>query len=143
MKTVDKNKWFHHRLRAESFLDGMLLLADDIRSYKHAVALLAVHASISLADAVLVAFAGARSNEQDHRSVQEMLRKLCGTMKVSPEGIGHLGWLLGKKTYFAYADSRVLEVDARIARVKAERFKAWVNRNFPEVLAVRQDYDAS
>jgi hypothetical protein len=133
MKTVNRNNWVFHRIRADAFFDDMTFLAGDIETYKHTVALLAVHASISLADAVLVKYTGRRSTDQDHRVVLSMLTKLCGVHRLPSDGVRHLSWLLGKKTDFAYSDRLVIRSEAESARTKAQQFVTWVNRNFLEV----------
>jgi hypothetical protein len=134
MKKVDRQQAGCHRDRAESFRAGMNLLADDLSSYGNAVALLAVHTAISIADAVLVACTGERSNERDHRSVLRPLRALCGFRRKDQAGIKHFAWLISQKTDFAYGDRRLnLENDVKLARVKAERFIAWAYLSFPEI----------
>jgi len=129
MRSVEKSKAIHYRVRAESFFNGMSLLADDMKAYSHAVALLAVHASISLADALLIACTGQRSDDQDHRGVLKALERLCKSRRLAGdrEGIKHLGWLLSMKTDFAYGDdSLALVRQVPKARLNAERFFAWV-----------------
>src|ERR1035437_9168557 len=116
MKTVNPNNWVFHRIRADAFFDDMTFLANDIETYKHTVALLAVHASISLADAVLVKYTGRGSTDPDHRVVLAMLIKLCGAYRLPSDGVRHLSWLLGKKTDFAYSDRRVIRSEAESAR---------------------------
>jgi hypothetical protein len=143
MKSVDKDKWIGHRIRADSFFEDMRFLEADDKNrqmnrqkqvHKQTIALLAVHASIALADAVLVAYLGLRSNDQDHRTVVKSLAKLCGDRRVPQDGINRLSWLLGRKTDFAYSDRQVLEDEAKAASINAERFVTWVNNNFREVI---------
>jgi hypothetical protein len=139
MKPVDKDKWICHRIRADSFYEDMRFLeADDMNRqrqvHRQTIALLAVHASISLADAVLVAYLGVRSSDQDHAAVVKSLAKLCGDRRVPPDGINRLRWLLGRKTDFAYSERQVLEDEAKAASIKAEQFVTWVNNNFREVI---------
>src|SRR5205823_3263708 len=66
MKSVNRQRMAHHVTRAESFISGMRLLMDDLKTYGNCVGLLAVHSAISFADAVLVGSKGRRSNDQDH-----------------------------------------------------------------------------
>jgi len=134
MKKVDTNLVLHYRSRSDAFLLGMQLLAEDPVYYGHSVALLAVHTVISLADAVLIGCTGYRSNEQDHRTAVDAMRKLCGSRGVDPVGLTHFDWLVQRKTDFAYGE-RSLHPDRDIgmAKVHAERFAGWAYRNFREI----------
>ena len=142
MKEVDRAMARCHRDRAESFREGMSLLADDLPSYGNAVALLAVHSAISIADAVLIACTGRRCNEPDHRSVLKPLRTLASSRRADPTGIGQLAWLVSRKTDFAYGDRSILDNDIANAKFKAERFLAWAYKNFPEIRRSEEEHDA-
>ena len=134
MKAVDRIRVLHHRDRAESFISAMKFLADDLATYKHAVVLLAVHASISFADAVLIACLGQRSRDQDHTAAIRDLRALCRTRRIDEKGIAHFSWLLQRKTDFSYGDHpRYGHTDVQSAMLNAERFQTWVYRTFGEV----------
>jgi hypothetical protein len=145
MKKVDRTQARHHLDRAESFRRAMIDLrdlADDLHRYGYAVALLAVHAAISVADAVLIAYTGRRSNDRDHRTALGALRELCGLRGADREGIRQLGWLLSRKTDFAYGDKRIdLTKDVAHAKDSAERFFAWAYRQFPEIGRIEADND--
>jgi hypothetical protein len=119
-------------------------LADNLHRYGYAVALLAVHAAISIADAILIACTGQRSNERDHRTVLNNLRGLCGSHGADQEGVRQLTWLLSQKTDFAYGDKRIdFSKDVTHARVSADRFFAWAYRHFPEIGRIEAENDAS
>jgi hypothetical protein len=77
----------------------MRLLSDDMPAYASSVALLAIHCSISLNDAISVGVDGKRSKSRDHGRAAIDLEKLCKTAKVTDRrGVQHLSWLLGWKT---------------------------------------------
>lgn len=134
MKKVDRTKARCYRDRAQSFIEGMRLLSLDLASYGNGVALLAVHAGISLADAILIACTGRRSNEQDHHSVLQPLRALCGSRNTDQEGLNHLAWIISQKTDFAYGNRRLdPDKEVTMATLRAERFVAWAYRCFPEI----------
>lgn len=133
MKQVDRVMMAHHRSRAESFLSGMKFLSDDLTTYAAAVALLAVHGAISLADAVLIGYQGRRSREQDHRTAAIFLEKLCNSRRADRSGLKHLIWLLARKTDFSYGEQRFNQSEVKSAVLTAERFQAWIYRTFPEV----------
>ena len=131
MKALDKHVMLHHRARSYAFYQAMRLLSDDVNAYGNAVALLAVHAAISLADAILIGCTGKRGNEQDHRAAIGALSRLCGERRINRDGIGHYRWLIEKKTPFSYGDRRLdPDKDNNNAMVKAERFTVWAYKYF-------------
>lgn len=113
----------------------MRLTADDVTAYGASVALLAVHSSISLNDAIMVGTTGKRSKSEDHRRAAVELEKLCKTVNVKDKkGIQHLIWLLSRKTDVAYGTERLDSVLLLAARDRAERFQVWAYNNFKGVL---------
>lgn len=132
MKTVSKDRMPHHRDRADAFFRTMQLIADD-EQFRDAVPLLAVHTSISLADAVLIGCTGQRANDVNHRETLKALQKLCTSKRCDPDGVTHLTWLISRKTEFAYGDRRLDRADINSARLHAERFVSWAYSNFPEI----------
>lgn len=70
----------------------MKLVSDDMAAYGSSVALLAVHSSISLNDAIAVALTGMRSKSDDHKRAAKDLEKLCNASKViDRRGVQHFG----------------------------------------------------
>jgi hypothetical protein len=123
--------------KADHFLQGMKLLADDVEAYRSGVGLLAIHSAISLSDAIKVGLTGKRGKYQDHSQAADELRRLCATNRVSnTKGVNHLAWLLGKKSLAAYERDRFDNESVRIAVEKAERFNAWAYNQFKGVLRV-------
>lgn len=115
----------------------MRLLADDLQAYDAAIALLAVHAVISLNDAIQVALSGKRSKYENHRQTISDLERICRSNGVIDTwGIGHLKWLLGHKTAISYGDRRFINI--AVAKDKAERFRTWVYISFKEVLRAQE-----
>src|SRR5215210_2577377 len=119
MKNVDRTRMIHHRTRAKSFFDAMRLISDDLSTYGQAVALLAVHSAISLADAVLVANIGQRSNAQDHSMATRPLDRLCQKKELDRTGIKHLVWLMQRKSRYAYDDDPLVHSEIKLATVIA------------------------
>jgi len=100
----------------------MRLVAGD-ESFKDAIPLLAVHTAISLADTILVGFAGRRGNDVNHRESLNELGKICNQRKQDSTGLKHLDWLLKRKTDFAYGDKNLnIDTDIKAAQLHAERF---------------------
>jgi len=101
-----------------------------------AIALLAVHGSISLNDAIQMALRGVRSKAEDHRAALVDLERVCDQHKIKEiQGVEHLKWLLGKKTDIAYLEKRFAHSDAALDH--AEKFYWWAYNHFGEVLRVQ------
>ena len=123
--------------KADHFLRGMKLLADDISSYRTGIGLLAIHSAVSLGDAITIGITGKRGKYQDHARAASELGKICASHGVSNmQGIDHLSWLLGQKNTVAYEDRRFDDKSVRLAIDKAERFNAWAYNYFKEILRV-------
>ena len=69
---------YHHKTRAEDFFCALRLLADDVTSYGNAVALLAVHCAISMADAVCLLKTSSHSGSENHEEAVIAFRKSKG-----------------------------------------------------------------
>ena len=113
----------------------MRLVSEDMSAYASSVALLAVHSSISLNDAIAVGVTGRRSRSEDHRRAATALEKLCNLSRVTDrKGVQHLTWLLAWKTDIAYGEKRLDQTFLLAAKDRAERFQAWAYNNFKGVL---------
>ena len=101
--------------------------------YVQALPHLAVHASISYADAILVGFTGERGSNRNHKESLKALKKLCDSMHRDSDGLKHLTWLLGNKTELVYGDKSFDFDEAKSAKLHAERFVTWAFNAFPEI----------
>jgi hypothetical protein len=121
--------------KADHFFQAMRLLSEDMPAYASSVALLAVHSSISLNDAIAVGVTGKRAKSEDHKWAARDLEKVCNVRKVTDrKGIQHFSWLLARKTDIAYGEKRLDRIFVLATRDKAERFQAWAYNNFKGVL---------
>lgn len=123
---------WHYRQRADSFYQAAQLLDLDV-TYGPAVGLLAVHSSIALTDAVLVAEEGARSKEDSHGVAANQLEKLCLARGLDRVGLRYLRDLLSKKTRFSYGEDAVRDDEFKSAKVKMEQYTKWVYGTFPRL----------
>lgn len=123
------------RDRAEAFFRSVQLLGADPLdpNYAPAVGLLAVHSSISMTDAVLVAFDGHRSKAEDHSVAASELEKLCSAKRIDAAGVKHLKELIGNKTRFSYDDAIIRDEEYKKAKLRMEQFFKWVYGTFPEL----------
>ena len=109
----------------------MRLLALEPERYGYALALLAVHATISLADAIALHHSHDRSKSEDHADAVRLLEKICPSRAEGREGLKHFSWLIARKNRIAY-EHHALDMKNEIigAKLHAERFFAWVTRTF-------------
>lgn len=133
----------HYRERGDSFLHAAVNLDIlDHDAHGPAIGLLAVHACIALADAILVAVEGERAQGQDHGEAARRLRAWCSAKRAQDGGIRHFEWLLGRKNAFSYDDRRVETADLLAAKMKMEQFFAWAFQTFPSVAQISEARDA-
>ncbi len=138
MKNLDPIRTAVFLNRANALFEGMKFLADDLRTYDAAVALLAVHGAIALNDAILVALTSRRSVAEAHDQAVRELQRTCKRLRIqSKSGVQHFRWLISSKTAISYADERFGRADEAFAH--AERFSTWAYNNFKEVLRVQAD----
>lgn len=126
-----------YRSRALQLSNAMRLCADDWRSYASAVALLAVHSAISFNDALCIRVLGERPKGEDHRNATNSARKACKKAKIDPVGIKHLEKLLSAKADISYGDRTVDVKYAETLSIAAQRFQAWVEKNFASGRIIR------
>lgn len=121
--------------KADHFLQGMKLLAEDVPAYRTGIGLLAIHSAISLGDAITIGITGKRGKYQDHAHAARELGRICASHRIShKQGIDHLRWLLGWKNAVAYAHDRIDDQAVLMAVDRAERFNAWAYNHFKEIL---------
>src|ERR1039458_3296680 len=88
--------------RGSQLAKAMRLCRYNHPAYPSAAALLAVHRAIAYNDAVQIKLTGDRSRSQDHGQAIAAIRRACGTAKIEPRGVAHLGKLLSMKTDVSY-----------------------------------------
>ncbi len=92
----------HYVDKADHFLQGMRLLADDFATYRTGIGLLAIHSAISLNDAILAGVTGERSKAEDHSAAARELERVCGELKIEKTpGVRHFSSLLRRKSDIA------------------------------------------
>jgi hypothetical protein len=139
LKNLDPIRTELYVRRSNSFFEAMRSwvgrLPPNRLSTDAAVALLAVHGSISLNDAVQMALRGGRSKHEDHKATVSDLNRICVQNRVrETQGVEHLKWLLARKTDISYSDKRFAHSDAALDH--AEKFYRWAYNHFREVLLV-------
>lgn len=129
----------HYVEKADHFLQGMRLLANDLATYRTGVGLLAIHSAISLNDAILAGIRGEHSKAENHSTAVRELERICGELKIEKApGVRHFSFLLSRKTQVAYGDQRIDDNEVKSAIDRAERFTNWAYTHFKEVLGGRR-----
>lgn len=133
MKKVDPSTFTIYRDRADAFLRTIPLMQDlDEPGHGPSLALLAVHAAISLTDAVLVVETGARSDD-DHSATANELKRLAKAKRLDAKPVNGFQWLLSNKNHFAYDSKSLNEKDVKTAVRHAQIFATWVFESFKSV----------
>ena len=129
----------HYRHRADSFHRAARDLEQlEPTAYAPAIGLLAVHACIALADAVLVAVGEKQNRADDHGEAARRLRGWCSAKAIQDSGLRHFEWLLARKTHFSYDDRYMDGGELLLAKVKMDQFFTWAFQAFPEVARIKE-----
>ncbi len=91
----------------------------------------AVHAGISMADALTVFYLGQCSASQDHREVLRLLDSVRFEQAELTRNKRHLSDLLGAKNAAEYEDRMMRESDANQAIEYCARFCEWAREKLP------------
>ncbi|PIW80568.1 MAG: hypothetical protein COZ98_01655 [Candidatus Omnitrophica bacterium CG_4_8_14_3_um_filter_43_15] len=125
IKTVeaDRAQYINYQKKAEEFY--MAMLQAEKSGHWNAVGLNAVHCAISMADALLVKFAGIRSISNDHMVVVEVIKQNLDVRDMQNK-LNSLLHVLAKKSLIEYDSVPFSKNDASDIAKQAERFYLWV-----------------
>lgn len=124
----------HYLIRARDFLEAMKLLRDELGVYGYSSALVAIHGSISYADALRIGLGGQALSSDDHRTATKGLRQALATHKYErSDGVAKLARLLGEKSAIAYGSDSVAETKFKSIIQQAERFAVWAETTGKEL----------
>jgi hypothetical protein len=129
-RALDRTRFVNYRGRADEFFHGMQDEAELERF--GASALLGVHASIALADALTIHETGKRAADEQHKDAVRLLAWVCSTRNVEEGGCERLGRILAKKNEVAYS-RRYVPADTnelKELRRNVEGFFGWAYKNF-------------
>ena len=127
-KVVDRGQAPNYYAVARAFrtsAEALAELAGRGDTYGNAIALLAVHAAISHADALAVAFGGVKSTD-DHTRAPDLLKNVLKA-KLPAEMATLLRSAIGAKDEVSYQGAYYPLEDGRRLLEKAERFYAWAD----------------
>ena len=91
----------------------------------------AVHAGISMADAMAVYYLGLRSAAQDHNESIRLLYRIGIDRKELERNAKHLTDLLDVKSLAEYEERPLKAADAEVAMKKSARFRDWAAGRLP------------
>ena len=118
-----------YRTRSDQYAAGARRSA-KLRHWDSAVGN-AIHAGISMADALAVWYLGMRSTSPDHGDAIELFFRLSfGTKEVDENG-KHLSKLLELKNAAEYEDRSLREKDWNAAESHMTRFLGWAEKKLP------------
>jgi len=122
MVEIDRTQYMNYQLKAEEFY--MAMLQAEKSEHWNAVGLNAVHCAISMADALLVKFAGVRSISNDHMVVVDLIRQNLNINDIENK-LNTLLRILAKKSLIEYDSVPFSKTDASDIAKQAERFYLW------------------
>jgi len=124
---VDKSNSRDFKLKATDFYHGIEVAREA--SLWHTLGVTAVHATISIGDALTTNYLGVRSTADDHRLAKEIL------LKIQIDGMEQYanvyGRIVAKKNAITYERRRFTEKEAQELAKQAQRFYDWAVRQLP------------
>lgn len=127
-KTVDKNLYKNYITKAEQFL---YMMQEALLHKKwNAVGLNAVHAVISINDAICVYYSGQKSIGEKHGDTVVLLLTIFADEEAKKIS-NHLSWLISRKSLVEYEARLFFETEAYEAAKHAERFIVWAKNKLP------------
>lgn len=130
MRSLPKTKYTNFVRKSEQFLRSSESAAE--RGDWDAAVSHAVHAGISMADALTVFYLGQRSASQDHGNILRLLDSIRLERGELDRNKRHLSKMLALKNRAEYEDRMLRESDAIHALEDCRRFCDWARRRHPE-----------
>jgi uncharacterized protein (UPF0332 family) len=126
-RKVSPEEWRAYRRKGRVLLEA----AEISLEYElyDAAAVLAIHGSILVADAVLIRTAGVKSASDDHRDVIELLG---ARVKNPAPAKRHLGMVLSVKNHVEYTGESASSEEATNLVRSAKRLLAWSKEYLPD-----------
>lgn len=126
-RNVAADEWRAYRRKGRVLLEAAEISL-EFELYD-AAAVLAIHAGILLADAVLIRTSGLKSASEDHRDVVELL---AARVKNAAPAKRHLGSILSVKNQIEYTGESVGPDESKGLVKSAQRLHEWAKSYLPE-----------
>ncbi len=124
---VEKSNCKDFMIKAADFYHG-IEVAQEV-SLWHTMGVTAVHATISIADALTTNYLGLRSTAEDHRLAKEILLKIqIDDMEPYANVFGRI---VAKKNAITYERRKFTEKEALEIAKQAQRFYDWAIKHLP------------
>ena len=107
-ENIEKNNYKDFKLKATDFYHG-IEVAQEARLW-HTMGVTAVHATISMGDALTTNYLGIRSTAEDHRLAKEILLKI--QIEGMDQYVNVCGRIVAKKNAITYEQRRFTEKEA-------------------------------
>jgi hypothetical protein len=124
VRSVSAQAASNHLKKAQEFAAAMETALEE--KHWNAAALAAVHAAISAGDAMLAAFVGVRSAEQDHRHIVTLLADHLG--KDGQQASRHVQRVIARKNLVEYEERLIRQADANQMAGHVHRLMALASR---------------
>ena len=126
-RSVSSQAAGNYRRKAREFAAAMETALEG--KHWNAAALAAVHAGISAGDAMLAAFVGIRSSEQDHRQIVTLLADHLG--KDGEQASRHVQRVIALKNLVEYEERLIRQAEANQMATHVRRLMALVESKLP------------
>jgi hypothetical protein len=126
-ESVEKSNFKDFKLKATDFYHG-IEVAQEAKLW-HTMGVTAVHATISIGDALTTNYLGLRSTAEDHRLAKEILLKI--QINDMNQYANVYGRIVAKKNAITYEQRRFTEKEALEIAKQAQRFYEWAIRQLP------------
>lgn len=126
-ENVEKSSFKDFKLKATDFYRG--IGAAQERRLWHSMGVTAVHATISIGDALTTNYLGVRSTAEEHRLAKEILLRI--QINDINQYANVYGRIAAKKNAITYEQRRFTEKEALEIAKQAQRFYEWAVRQLP------------
>ena len=124
---VEKSNYKDFKIKATDFYQG-IEVAREARLW-HTMGVTAVHATISIGDALTTNYLGVRSTAEDHRLAKEVLLRI--QIDDMAQYANVYGRIVAKKNVITYERRRFTEKEAVEIAKQAQRFYDWAIKQLP------------
>jgi DNA-binding Lrp family transcriptional regulator len=124
---VEKSSYKDFKLKATDFYYGIKVAQQA--SLWHTMGVAAVHATISIGDALTTNYLGVRSIADDHRLAKEILLKI--QIKDIEQYCNFYGRIVAKKNAITYERRSFTQKEALEIAKQAQRFYDWAIKQIP------------
>ena len=126
-RSVSPQAAINYLKKAQEFAAAMATALEG--KHWNAAALAAVHAAISAGDAMLAAFVGIRSSEQDHRQIVTLLADHLG--KDGQQASMHVQRVIALKNLVEYEERLIRQTEANQMATHVRRLMTLVESKLP------------